>query len=808
MSINTRLISAWDTEETPATTITDYIKSTKSANTQQAWINPPSNTYEAAPTQATVILPNQATPPSGTPDIVTGVSVSESPYRAADGSVMSEVSVSFSVNPSDAYFDHVVIWFINYNGNINPQSMTQATTSPVSFLVETTHETVTVVIQSVGSTGLATTLDSSPAVLLPLNGWTSGPPAPSIVQTLTTTPTGYQFQFAQIGGLAADQIQSYQVLRNTTNTPGTASAIHTYPQADNVTGYTYTFQDAVPNGTTYYYWVRACNTSGLFSSMVAAQTGAIVNGSQLNSLGQLINADQIAADGATYARILASQLQANHLPGYIASNNLSNPLFADTSGSSSSGNLPVGAWVSRDWQITQNDGNDWYTGIGFDASLSPYTSYLLARLPNNTTIGTGVTTYITEPRYIPVRNGDIVCAGWAGDIQANATVAGISVLMFADIIITDANGTQLAENNDGASISTVNTGISNHAWVYPVNFTGAGQAFAKLRLIVQVNNTTGSSFFTGTDLLCDARFSNILFGLASNTGGPGVAKYGSMPMTGSSPLSYTTTTTTVDWSGTLTGYRTDVKMTPFSGAYSQTVTGLTAGSTYDYYPYWDDNVANLDSTTNAQSVQFTQNNGVVSGGVGSPAMAFPGGSNQALQFVLRSDHIPIGSGPISVAQPASGTGGGSGGGGGNGSQGTCPRSDMKVRHRDLGVITAGQLADEFAKCGDHYIANLHGWTKVTNIETSERSEWLEVDFGLDSFMGTPHHNWPTEDGLVLSSHLYGHKINTIKGKRKHKATYPNYNYGTAVKIEVESPHTYLCGTRLPSLLTHNPMVPC
>ena len=51
------------------------------------------------------------------PQQVTSVSATESPFKTQDGTMKSNVAVSFTVNTSDTSFDHVQIWFTGYNGN-------------------------------------------------------------------------------------------------------------------------------------------------------------------------------------------------------------------------------------------------------------------------------------------------------------------------------------------------------------------------------------------------------------------------------------------------------------------------------------------------------------------------------------------------------------------------------------------------------------------------------------------------------------------------------------------------------------------
>jgi|SRR5579864_747204 len=247
---------------------------------------------------------------TGPPSQVSGVSATESPFKTDDGSVKSNVSVSFTVNPSDTVFDHVQIWFTGYNGNANPQLMPgDAHTSPASFLCDTTGETVTVTVVSVSASGESADFDFSPSTTVTLDGVTSAPPAPSISQSLVATSTGFQFAFNQEGGLLADVIASYNVYHNTVNNSSTATIYQTFPQNPSNAG-TVVVQEVQPHGVTMYYWVSAVNTSGLESSKTAAQSGAVTSGSKLDDHGLIIK------DGDGFQILTNSEFIGGSLTGY------------------------------------------------------------------------------------------------------------------------------------------------------------------------------------------------------------------------------------------------------------------------------------------------------------------------------------------------------------------------------------------------------------------------------------------------------------------------------------------------------------
>jgi hypothetical protein len=111
----------------------------------------------------------------------------------------------------------------------------------------------------------------------------------------------------------------------------------------------------------------------------------------------------------------------------------------------------------------------------------------------------------------------------------------------------------------------------------------------------------------------------------------------------------TTTTITLSWTG-MKIYRADGSIETLPDG-SQTVTGLTANTSYYFYPYWD---------------EVNQVVGFVSGsGSGSPGIAFLAAqrTNYILQQQMLSNLTALSQGgPMLVATPASGTTSGLAGG--------------------------------------------------------------------------------------------------------------------------------------------------
>jgi len=156
----------------------------------------------------------------------------------------------------------------------------------------------------------------------------------------------------------------------------------------------------------------------------------------------------------------------------------------------------------------------------------------------------------------------------------------------------------------------------------------------------------------------------------------GVLMRGSVPPTWSGAFTYISTTSSLTWSWSgLVIYRADGTTTAIPNG-SVAVTGLTAATTYYFYPYWDE-------TVNALAW--------VAAGSGSPAYAQTAKTNVAAQQQALQGRIPLSQGAIAAATTSSGTGGGSGGG-----SGSCLRAGTMVLTRERGTVPI-----ETCKVGEH-----------------------------------------------------------------------------------------------------------
>jgi hypothetical protein len=263
------------------------------------------------------------------------------------------------------------------------------------------------------------------------------------------------------------------------------------------------------------------------------------------------------------------------------------------------------------------------------------------------------------------------------------------------------------------------------------------------------------------------------------------AGLGAVPNSYAGTLTYTSATTSISWTWNLTVYRTDSNLTVNTYAGQQGVNGLTANTSYNFYPFLDDSQSPSVVTM------------VTDGGVGSPAWAHSGTNVLWTQEQASANHLALSSGPVAAATTTSGTGGGSGGGTG----GACPREDMRVRERTYGVIPCGELfvgAEIEADCG---------WVRVKRCDRKQRYLWIEIDTDCgETLVVTPMHRWPTmERELVASNAL---TVESIL-KQRDGAAFINglrvlREEACAIALEVESlEHCYYIGSAEPCILTHN-----
>jgi hypothetical protein len=266
---------------------------------------------------------------------------------------------------------------------------------------------------------------------------------------------------------------------------------------------------------------------------------------------------------------------------------------------------------------------------------------------------------------------------------------------------------------------------------------------------------------------------------------PGVLMRGSVPPSWSGAFTYASTTSSLTWSWSgLAIYRADGTTTPIPNG-SVAVTGLTAATTYYFYPYWNDNTSSL---------------AWVGGGAGSPANAQAAKTNLAAQQQSLQGFIPLSQGAMVAATTSSGTGGGSGGG-----SGSCLRAGSMVLTRERGTVEIESCAvGEHLRCPSG--AGGESWTRIVRLEVRDAETFIRLRFSnAESLDVTPHHIFTLADGspmraerLCFSDILVG-RFGRVTLKRIEAIV----EAGRKVTISCEPMHEFFAGRHAATILTHN-----
>jgi hypothetical protein len=178
---------------------------------------------------------------------------------------------------------------------------------------------------------------------------------------------------------------------------------------------------------------------------------------------------------------------------------------------------------------------------------------------------------------------------------------------------------------------------------------------------------------------------------------------GSVPATLNGGFTYTSTTSSITWSWTgMIITRSDGTTTTVPNG-SVAVTGLSASTTYYFYPYYDDTLGILTFVAG----------GVGSSSLGAIAQTAPSlalGQQQGL-----AQHVPLSTGNMPAATTASGGGGGSGGG-----AGPCVRHNMLVETRS----GTRKISDVIV--GEEIFGPAE-WTKVVRNDLTPHSVFVRIE---------------------------------------------------------------------------------
>lgn len=265
----------------------------------------------------------------------------------------------------------------------------------------------------------------------------------------------------------------------------------------------------------------------------------------------------------------------------------------------------------------------------------------------------------------------------------------------------------------------------------------------------------------------------------------GVLMKGSVPPTWSGAFTYVSTTSSLTWSWSgLSIYRADGTTTAIPNG-SVAVTGLAAGATYYFYPFWDDTAAAI---------------GWVAGGSGSPGYAQAAKTNSAAQQQALQGRVPLSQGAVVAATTTSGTGGGSGGG-----SGSCLRSGTVVLTMERGTVPI-----ETCALGEHLlcpaVAGGEAWTRIVRLEARAADTFIRLHFSnCEALDVTPHHIFTLADGspmraerLCLCDVLVG-RFGRVTLKKIEVIVEP----AQKVMVSCEPSHEFFAGRHAASILTHN-----
>lgn len=277
---------------------------------------------------------------------------------------------------------------------------------------------------------------------------------------------------------------------------------------------------------------------------------------------------------------------------------------------------------------------------------------------------------------------------------------------------------------------------------------------------------------------------------------PGVLMRGSVPPVWSTGFTYASTPSSITWSWTgLTIFRADGTSTSV-GSGSLALSGLAAGTTYYFYPYWDEA---------AQALAW------VASGVGLPANAQSAKTNSAAQQQSLQGRIPLSQGAMVGATPSSGSGGGSGGG-----SGSCLRAGTMVLSRERGTVPL-----DTCRIGDHILGpgnggvgpggralpgGKHAWTRIVRLEVLPADTFIRLYLSNEEMLDvTPHHIFTLADGspmraerLCLADILEG-RFGRLTLRRIEAIN----EEGRKVTVSCAPIHEFYAGRHAATVLTHN-----
>lgn len=691
------------------------------------------------------IITNNTIPPN--PTSVSGTNAG----LIIDNVVYDSVTTQYTAPVPISSFAGVFLVAKNYNGSttlvkVGEDTFNGAAGTIQNFktILQRTGEVVTFYVVPKTATEV-TPVDwtTCPSFTLTLDGLVTAPPAPSINQSLIGTPLGYQFSFNELSGALTSVIQTYRVYRNTTNNSGTATLLLTVPHDPKQSGAIVVDDTIVPaTGAAYFYWVSAVNTSGLESSLTAAQSGPVA-GAVGSVPPSLTTAFSYTATGTSPSITWAWTAQQAIFRADGSITNIGAGTQAITGLAVSSTYYFYPYWRESDQTIQWLSPSD-ITIPNIIAVTLNGTTHFISTATGGTHSDNSAGQYSLE---LWIKTTAVTAQGLMGfstpqgsgaatgtDVQLSMTAAGeISFAYVNSAIVTKSLTTSGAGVNDGTwhhIVVSFATGGTITIYVDAVS-KGTAAALGAPRSPISVTcwwhlgfahgqagwPITTSTFFTGS-LSHVAYYTTALSSTQVTTHCQTMTNFGQTlydsVVTADTAIYYwklidTSGTTAVDSAGTNTG-------------------------TYQ-------NTPTLNQSSAAISV------------IGTPQIAWPFQTFLASQGQNLKNRVPLSSGAMSAATPAAGgTGGGSGGGsGGGGAHGGCFSGNTRVK------TWRGDIPIAEVVVGDLVLTAAGTWRPVVRVLEHEPCERTMCDMGVGELITLPHTILAT-DLWVPASELFDSRV--------------------------------------------------
>ena len=223
------------------------------------------------------------------PDVPTNLVLSSGTITMPTGNVVSTLQAAWDASASDnfAYFD------VNMKAAAGDYISFQTATNSYMWTNVIPNQNYLVEIRAFSQTGFCSNYCNPITLTIPAKTTAPGQP-----MSLTATAS-LKSVFLDWTNPSDTDLDHIEIWMNSVNLPNTATLVGTsYGTAFTQTGLT--------TGTTYFYWVRAVNTSqciGLFSDSISVIPGQVANGD--------IAANAITADKITAGTITGNLLNVN-----------------------------------------------------------------------------------------------------------------------------------------------------------------------------------------------------------------------------------------------------------------------------------------------------------------------------------------------------------------------------------------------------------------------------------------------------------------------------------------------------------------